>query len=274
MALGALRTVVDGIRAAKRLDWRALSRLFKARGSRSERLGKMVPYLKNPFQMWLAYQYGWSPLLGDVYNAVERLSQDDGLFTDRYRYGATGRADDSWKDVGSVVRQHLISNCGLDVITLHENRVWVLTRIDGYVSSAGWRNAAQWGLTNPAQVAWELLPFSFVLDWFIPIGSYLSQFDASLGMEFLGGSETVTCEQKGEYVVSAGTCKNAACGYRQCNGIPHTYRKDYRRFETQREVLLSWPTASFPDVLGLLDLYGCSGKRVVNAISLAITNLF
>lgn len=32
---------------------------------------------------------------------------------------------------------------------------------------------AQLGLLNPEIVAWELLPFSFVADWFIPIGSYL-----------------------------------------------------------------------------------------------------
>jgi len=29
------------------------------------------------------------------------------------------------------------------------------------------------GLTNPAAVLWELLPWSFVADWFIPIGSYI-----------------------------------------------------------------------------------------------------
>jgi hypothetical protein len=224
--------------------------------------------------MWLAYQYGWSPLLSDVYNAAERLSLKDGLLTDRYRYGATGKADDKWIDVSNVVRQNLVSNCGLDLITSHENQVRVKTRVDGYISSAGWRTAAQWGLTNPINVAWELLPFSFVLDWFIPIGSYLSQLDASLGMEFLGGSTTVTCEQKGKYNVSAGVCKSATCGYKMCNGSPKTYRQDYRRFEMQRDVLSSWPSASFPDVLGLLDLSGCSGKRVVNAISLAITNLF
>lgn len=30
------------------------------------------------------------------------------------------------------------------------------------------------GLTNPAAIAWELTPYSFVVDWFLPIGSYLS----------------------------------------------------------------------------------------------------
>lgn len=30
------------------------------------------------------------------------------------------------------------------------------------------------GLANPAAVAWEVVPYSFVVDWFLPVGSYLS----------------------------------------------------------------------------------------------------
>jgi len=30
------------------------------------------------------------------------------------------------------------------------------------------------GLTDPASVLWELTPYSFVADWFIPIGNYLA----------------------------------------------------------------------------------------------------
>jgi hypothetical protein len=33
--------------------------------------------------------------------------------------------------------------------------------------------ARQLGLLDPLSVAWELLPWSFVIDWFIPIGAYL-----------------------------------------------------------------------------------------------------
>jgi hypothetical protein len=31
----------------------------------------------------------------------------------------------------------------------------------------------QMGLGNPASILWERLPYSFVIDWFIPIGNYL-----------------------------------------------------------------------------------------------------
>jgi hypothetical protein len=39
------------------------------------------------------------------------------------------------------------------------------------------------GLTNPALVAWELVPFSFVVDWALPIGDWLSSLDAMLGYD-------------------------------------------------------------------------------------------
>jgi hypothetical protein len=33
------------------------------------------------------------------------------------------------------------------------------------------------GLYDPAGLAWELLPFSFVADWFVPIGNYLENLN-------------------------------------------------------------------------------------------------
>jgi hypothetical protein len=33
--------------------------------------------------------------------------------------------------------------------------------------------ASQLGLDNPALLAWELLPYSFILDWYIPVSGFL-----------------------------------------------------------------------------------------------------
>lgn len=41
---------------------------------------------------------------------------------------------------------------------------------EAYEELSVWR---QMGLGNPASILWERLPYSFVLDWFIPIGTYL-----------------------------------------------------------------------------------------------------
>lgn len=52
----------------------------------------------------------------------------------------------------------------------------------------------QFGFTNPAALAWELLPLSFVANWFIDMGSFLSQFSAFTGMEITEISETYTAK--------------------------------------------------------------------------------
>jgi hypothetical protein len=46
---------------------------------------------------------------------------------------------------------------------------------------------ASLGLTNPLEIVWELLPYSFVLDWLVPVGRYLSVLDADMGLQFLDG---------------------------------------------------------------------------------------
>lgn len=47
--------------------------------------------------------------------------------------------------------------------------------------------ASNLGLTNPAMVAWDLVPFSFVVDWFLPVGKFLNSFDSHYGFSLKHG---------------------------------------------------------------------------------------
>lgn len=57
--------------------------------------------------------------------------------------------------------------------------------------------AANTGISNPALLAWELLPWSFVIDWFIPVGDYLESLSAFDGFTFSGGSQVLVT--RGDY---------------------------------------------------------------------------
>lgn len=48
------------------------------------------------------------------------------------------------------------------------------------------------GLTNPALIAWELTPFSFMADWLLPVGPYLEMLSSTSGLEKHSGSFTET----------------------------------------------------------------------------------
>lgn len=47
---------------------------------------------------------------------------------------------------------------------------------------------AEFGLENPARLAWDLLPYSFVLDWAFPIGTWLDMQTALCGLSVSSAS--------------------------------------------------------------------------------------
>jgi hypothetical protein len=108
---------------------------------------------------WLELQYGWIPLVKDVYGAAEALAQqlnEPAVQTYRVRrkiqrdWTAVSSPNIKSYDYLAVVRGQLIAR-------LSEVNVAALN-----------------GLGDPSSILWELTPWSFVADWVIPIGSYLT----------------------------------------------------------------------------------------------------
>lgn len=44
------------------------------------------------------------------------------------------------------------------------------------------REMNQWGMLDPSQIIWEVTPWSFVVDWLIPIGNFIASCSADLGL--------------------------------------------------------------------------------------------
>lgn len=148
-------------------------------------------------QNWLALQYGWLPLLSDMHGAYEELTREDLLdgAIVNVRARRVSEPDGYMPPANIAVGNSVFS---FDVkrhwYSKNEMKVSLFYRL----SLPGLRRAASLGLTNPASVAWELVPFSFLSDWFIPIGQVLDALDADVGLTFLGGTCTdyslTTCE--------------------------------------------------------------------------------
>lgn len=58
-----------------------------------------------------------------------------------------------------------------------------LLMVARFRESATLKSSAALGITNPLATAWELIPYSFVLDWVIGVGEYLNNLDALVGIE-------------------------------------------------------------------------------------------
>lgn len=169
----------------------------QADGGPLRELAKKLPYLRTAAKLKMALKamasqrlqvaYGWTPLLADSKGIIEHLMEREkeanrAIIT--VKSGAketyTGSSTVSFSDAGAtmLVDKH------------YRVRHKAFTRLDYRLANPGLHEWSQLGLTNPAQIAWEVVPFSFVADWFLPIGDYLNQLDAALGMQFLGGSTT------------------------------------------------------------------------------------
>lgn len=110
---------------------------------------------------WLELQYGWLPLLKDVEAGAEALA-----------YQLSAPAQQTFRM--SVRRESVIEGVKTGwKAPIYNRSVRVHRRSLKVIVSEKPSFMATLGLTNPELVAWELLPFSFVADWFIPIGSYL-----------------------------------------------------------------------------------------------------
>lgn len=112
---------------------------------------------------WLELQYGWLPLLSDVHESAKAFAAiSDPPRTSRIT--VTTRLEDR---VDTSASPSNYSGFGKRVNT---HRII-------YLIEESLSMSRSLGLVDPVGIAWELVPYSFVLDWFIPIGTYLDNLN-------------------------------------------------------------------------------------------------
>jgi hypothetical protein len=135
---------------------------------------------KRLHKSWLEYRYGWLPLLMDVKGAAEFFAQQHVLRPTRFTVSASEEATmtSTW--------QYLQARYGDGAVFASEffDSAHVKTRVKIWceLTSPHLSEMQQLGLTNPALVAWELVPFSFVFDWFVSVGDWLTATTAQQGV--------------------------------------------------------------------------------------------
>lgn len=140
-----------------------------------------------PANLWLSLKYGWLPTMSDIYNVAtfERRRLLDGVTIQ-----GTAKISDS------SVETWIQAGWAPNVVSISENSWTGRTKFAINVKPVN-QNAYDFNrLTsiNPVAIAWELVPLSFVADWFLDIGGYLQNIEASWGsgLQFNWGYQTNT----------------------------------------------------------------------------------
>lgn len=114
-------------------------------------------------RFWLELQYGWRPLVQDLQGGVEAAAH--ALETPRKR-----RYTASKRKVSSAAWCRL-SGGGVYLYPQKQN-IFARKRITAYVTEADVPTMGQ--MVDLTTIAWEVTPFSFLSDWVVPFGAFLS----------------------------------------------------------------------------------------------------
>lgn len=157
--LGAAKRIVPLAKAVKKFDFSlALKTLTGRKNDRASDAAKAAA------DAWLGWSYGVRPVMSDVYGSMQKLSENRDELYELHTVRASHRANLSGVSYGS--NKYYRSSI--------EAQARVTGKYSFYVENPLLFELDRLGVLNPVSIGYELIPFSFVLDWFIPIGGYLS----------------------------------------------------------------------------------------------------
>lgn len=147
-----------------------------------KRLWKRDINRKNLSNLYLEGLFGWAQLYRDLlgaYHELNRKSKSKNTLI-------TGRSYSEF--TRGVLRDH-----PADVSELRmegTNKSFNKAVVYGRLWHQGLHRSSQLGLLNPVEVLWDVIRLSWVIDQFVHVAGYLSAYDATAGLEYLGGSYT------------------------------------------------------------------------------------
>lgn len=179
--------------------WNTYMRAFTQKGS--VRNWRKNPVLKDAPNAWLAFHFGVEPLIKDLHDLLERLNEPPkaALVSKTSKQTLEYRSKAYGQTIHETYRQHVR-------IAAH------VKRKDETLSLVN-----DMGLINPLSITWELVPFSFVVDWFYPVGSYLNSLTDLLGYDIQNPYRTWYVTAIGSHTFGAG----AVLPTDPCIGIPY-----------------------------------------------------
>lgn len=159
-------------------EYRQTASLFvaaaKVVSTRGRSLAGALTAKRGVAKTWLGFQYGVKPLVTDMLGAIEELRNASGRSV--YLQGRKMRTDQSF----TYGRRRVLTSLHSDSWASYDitRSVRMRTKWRAKLNTSMVRNClTAHGFSNPFALAYELTPYSFVLDWWINVGDVLASLD-------------------------------------------------------------------------------------------------
>jgi hypothetical protein len=173
--ISIIKRVIKILLALKKLDLKVL-------------VGELSP--KELAQRYLEARYALRPLVYDAKGIIKAVNTDMVAFASRKTFRSfktrmtsnqfsnvllNTNTGNYWKLYGSQIASREL-----------EVRAGVLTSIETL------QGLATWGILEPFETAWELFPFSFIVDWFFNVSKWIGSWSPNIGLKTLASWYVVT----------------------------------------------------------------------------------
>lgn len=125
--------------------------------------------------LWLEWTYGWKPLAADIYGSMEEM-----IIASKRGQTSGHPIRVSGSQIGNNKGTFFIDGSGVTNVTNLYSKYWERITAFYALTNGGLNSVANYTSLNPVSIAWELLPYSFVVDWFVNVGGYLRNLESSL----------------------------------------------------------------------------------------------
>lgn len=193
---------------------------------------RTIQALRGASSRYLEYRYGWRILLLEIQGLLKALDADVARNSER-RAVARSRHESYRKS--EHVETLTYSNAGTDSFLIKAEETIAASAYVLYKADLNYQPTRDWGIRDLPLAGWELIPFSFIVDWFVPIGNWLEAITPKAGVQVLAEGITTTIERKvtrthvGWTPATSGTTRFSLSGQ---TGTVDVYTKRTRSRET------------------------------------------
>lgn len=216
---------------------------------------------KTPSNFWLAYQFGVAPLV----SLVKELNdvRNEGFVPQPRK--ATARKSTEWRTTAYTYSGYFTYR--VDIVDSYEVRVGA--RFSFGDPAAAFAN--DYGFDNPLTALWQIVPFSFLVDYFLPVGDWLDANYSVVNPVYADGYKTVV-RKRSVTITCDGTTSNAPV-YRDSEGVIRPLYIPSHSVVSTHEYLRYDRVKHFPSFNLVMDRDPFSLNRSLNMLALLFSAL-